>query len=200
MIKNIVFDLGNVLISFNPKEYLDSFGFENDVIEAVFKGIFKSKHWPKLDRGTVTEEEALEFFCSDSPEVAEHIRSVMKNWKDILLPIPETIEILQELKNKGYKIFALSNYHRAAFEKTSSENEFFKLFDGKVISYEVHSIKPEKEIYEYLLRTYNLKAEETLFIDDMAENIEGAKSVGINAHLFTGVEGLREYLRDLEIL
>ncbi|WP_163192513.1 HAD family hydrolase [Clostridium thermarum] len=200
MIKNIVFDLGNVLISFNPNEYLDTFDFDNNIKEAVFKGIFKSKYWPELDRGTVTEEEALECFCKDAPEVAEEIRAVMASWKDILLPIPETIGILRELKEKGYKLFALSNYHRAAFEKTSSENEFFQLFDGKVISYEIQTIKPEKEIYEHLLKIYNLKAEETLFIDDMVENIEGAKRLGINTHIFKGPEGLRAYLRELKIL
>lgn len=200
MIKNIVFDIGNVLISFKPREYLNSFPFEEDIREAIFNSVFKSKFWPELDRGTVTEEEAIKLFCEEAPELEQHIKKVMATWMDILLPIPETIEILKRLKDKGFKLFALSNYHKAAFERTFSENEFFRLLDGKVISYEVQCIKPEREIYEKLLATYDLRADETLFIDDMAENIEGAKTIGIRTHLFKDAIGFEEYLEEIKLL
>jgi putative hydrolase of the HAD superfamily len=200
MIKNIVFDIGNVLISFKPKEYVDSFDFEPTIREVVFESIFKSEYWPRLDRGTTTEEEAVEFSCKAAPQADCEIRQVMAGWKDMLLPIPETIEILMELKAKGYKIFALSNYHKAAFERTFAENEFFKTLDGMVISYELGIIKPEREIYEHLLNKYALKPQETLFIDDMPENIQGAESTGINTFLFDNPIGLKNYFKKIGVL
>lgn len=200
MIRNIVFDIGNVLIYFRPQEYMDNFGFEQSVKYNVYNCIFKSKYWLELDRGTLSEEEAVELFCKEAPNVEKEIRKVMEAWKDILLPIPETIALIKELKQKGYKVFVLSNYHKKAFEKIYSENEFFKLLDGKVISYEVNYIKPEREIYDYFLNTYDLKPEETLFIDDTYENIEGAAKLGINTILFDGIDKLKENLKELNII
>jgi epoxide hydrolase-like predicted phosphatase len=197
MIKNVVFDLGNVLITFRPDEYMESLNFEKSIGDRVFQSIFKSKYWLELDKGNITEEEAVELFCGAGEETREEIRRVMSSWKDMLKPIPETIEILKELKEMGYKIYILSNYHKSAFEKTSMENEFFKLVDGRVISYEINCIKPEREIYDKLLKAYNLEADETLFIDDMKENIQGAEKLGIQTILFKDAAQLREELREL---
>lgn len=200
MIKSIVFDLGNVLISYDPETYMNSFELESALKDEVYKAIFKSKHWLELDKGTITEKEAIGFFCEEIPQAEEYIKKVMSGWKDMLLPIPETVELLKELKNKGYKLFVLSNYHKDAFEKTSSENEFFTLLDGSVVSYEVKCLKPEKKIYEHLLSAYDLKPEETLFIDDMEANVRGAQEVGIQGVLFQGVEQLRTYLEEIKVL
>lgn len=200
MIKNIVFDLGNVLITFRPDKYMESFNFEKSLGEKVFQSIFKSKYWLELDKGTITEEEAAELFCKAGEETKKEIKRVMNSWKDMLQPIPETIEILKELKQKGYKIYVLSNYHKSAFEKTSMENEFFKLLDGRVISYEINCIKPDREIYDKLLKNYNLEAGETLFIDDMEENILGAEKLGIQTILFKDAVRLREKLRELNVM
>jgi epoxide hydrolase-like predicted phosphatase len=197
MIKNVVFDLGNVLITFRPDEYMESLNFKKSIGDRVFQSVFKSKYWLELDKGNITEEEAVELFCKSGEETREEIKRVMSSWKDMLKPIPETIEILKELKEMGYKIYILSNYHKSAFEKTSMENEFFKLVDGRVISYEINCIKPEREIYDKLLKAYNLEADETLFIDDMKENIQGAEKLGIQTILFKDAAQLREELREL---
>ncbi|MFL0245361.1 HAD-IA family hydrolase [Candidatus Clostridium stratigraminis] len=97
-------------------------------------------------------------------------------------------------------MFLLSNFHRSAFERVSLENEFFNLFDGRIISYEINLIKPEKEIYNRLLKTYNLEPEETLFIDDMQENINSAKELKINTILFSDAKSLREALKNKRLL
>ncbi|MDP4091046.1 MAG: HAD family phosphatase [Bacillota bacterium] len=200
MIKNIVFDIGNVLVAFKPGEYVKSFGFEKSVEDKVLEAIFKSRHWPELDRGVLTEEEAVELFIKEAEELDLEIRNVMKSWKDMLIPIPDTIEILRELKNKGYKVYVLSNYHEKAFEKISIENDFLSLLDGEIVSCRLKYIKPEREIYEYLLSNYCLKPEETLFIDDVIENIEGAEVHGIKTVLFQGSAELRKYLYENNIL
>lgn len=200
MIKNVVFDIGNVLLYFKPEEYLDSFNFDKKAKEKIFKAIFKSKHWCELDRGTLTEEEAIKLFCKAAPDLKEEIEIVMKDWIGILKPNLETVEIVKELKRRNYNIFLLSNFHKSAFERVSYENDFFKLFNGKVISYEINLLKPEEEIYKRLLKTYGLNPEETLFIDDMIENIAGAEKLKINTILFKNAKSLREEFKNKKIL
>lgn len=191
MIKNIVFDIGNVLINFKPMEFLREKFSDEATVQAVYKIIFQSSEWPELDRGTITEEEATENFCKYCSEHEEAIREVMRDWHSMLTPIEATVEIFKELKQKGYKIYILSNYHMKAFESTYNNNEFFKLADGMVVSHKINMLKPEPEIYEFLLKEYSLKAEETLFIDDTLANVEGANRVGINTIHFTSAENLR---------
>jgi putative hydrolase of the HAD superfamily len=200
MIKNIVFDIGNVLINFKPVEFLRERFQDEAVVEAVYKTIFQSKEWPNLDRGTITEEEATENFCRYCSEYENEIREAMRDWHSILTPIEATVDIFKELKQKEYKIYVLSNYHMKAFESTYNNNEFFKLADGMVVSYKINMLKPEPEIYDYLLKEYSLKAKETLFIDDTLVNVEGANKAGIKTICFTSAEALREELESLELL
>ncbi|MFL0266640.1 HAD family hydrolase [Candidatus Clostridium radicumherbarum] len=200
MIKNVVFDIGNVLLYFKPDEYLNGFNFDKQTNKKLFESIFKSKYWCELDRGMLTEDEAIKLFNEASPELQEKIEIVMKDWIGILKPNLETVAIVKELKKRNYNIFLLSNFHKSAFERVSSENEFFNLFDGRIISYEINLLKPEKEIYNKLLKTYNLKPEETLFIDDMIENIAAADKLRINTILFSNAESLRETLKSKRLL
>ncbi len=196
MIKNIIFDLGNVLISFQPKEYFTKIFLNEARAVAMINCVFKHKYWSDLDKGILTEEEATELFCQDAPHLESDIRQGMRMWKDMLVPIPETVHILEELKEAGYQLFVLSNYPREAFERTSSGNDFFNLFDGTVISYTVGMTKPQKEIYEYLLQRYALTAQETLFIDDLEENIMGAEKLNIHTILFRSSNQLGTYIRE----
>lgn len=200
MIKNIVFDIGNVLLEFNPVEYLRSFGLERKIEDEIFRRIFKSPYWPELDRGTINEEKAIQLMINGARDLETEIRLVMENWIDMLTPKAESIEVLKELKNKGYNIYVLSNFHEKAFKRVSSENDFFTLLDGEVISYKIKLIKPEREIYEYLLNKYKLIPEETLFIDDVKENIDGAESHGISTFLFDNTASLRAYLFEKKII
>lgn len=198
MIKNIVFDLGNVLIRFEPRKYLLNF-CEGEVLERVYKVIFESHEWRMLDRGTITEEEAIERFCRVSEEDSHIIKKAMNNWHDILVPIDDTVKILKKLKEKGFKLYVLSNYHKKAFEWTIKKNEFFNLFDGMVISCDINFIKPERQIYEHLLNKFNLDPKETIFIDDLDENLEGAKELGINTIKFNDARRLIEDLKNFNI-
>lgn len=191
MIKNIVFDIGRVLINFEPEAYLKGIFDEENLIKEVHKIIFESEEWKKLDRGVICEREAEEAFCLRNPKYDVHIKKAMKGWHSMLTPISDTVEVLKELKKKGYKLYALSNYHREAFKATYENNSFFRLLDGRVISYEINKLKPEREIYEALIEKYKLVPEETLFIDDTKANILGAKNAGIHGIIFTGAKELR---------
>lgn len=198
MYKNIIFDLGNVLLSFTPLEYLKS-KIKEENIESVFKAVFQSEEWIMLDRGTITEKEAISNIIEKNLDYKDDINLAFENWYDILSPIEETINILEELKEKGYKLYYLSNFHQLAFEEVVKKNKFFEVFDGGVVSYAEKLIKPDEAIYKLLLERYKLNPSETIFIDDTKANVEGANKIGIKSIFLESPNALRENLKELSI-
>lgn len=194
MIKNVIFDLGNVVLDFNPIKYLESKIEDKRKIGRVAEAIFKSKEWISLDEGKITEEEAIEIICSNNVDFDKEIRLAFDNWYPILEPIESTIEVIKGLKEKGYRIFYLSNFHKKAFSYVTSNYEFFKLFEGGVVSYEDNLIKPNEKIYKLILERYNLDPKESIFIDDMKENVEAAERLGINGINLKNPSELKELL------
>ena len=187
-IKNIIFDLGNVLINFNPKEYTNN--------EKLLKEVFASPEWLMLDRGTLTYEEAKEIFKKRIPEETEKINELFDSkFFELLTPIKENTELLPQLKEK-YDLYILSNFHKDAFEEIYEKYDFFKCFKGKVVSCYYHLLKPEKEIYEEILNKYSLKPEETVFIDDMKVNIDAAEKLGIKGIHLPDYTKLKEKLEE----
>ena len=198
MIKNIIFDIGNVLLDFNPKIYVKSKVIEEKV-EEIYKSIFQSDEWPMLDRGTISEEEAKINIINRNIENEELINLVFENWYDILMPIESSVEVLKKLKQNGYKIYYLSNFHLAAFEHVIKKHGFFRLFDGGVVSYKENLLKPEKEIYEMIIDRYNLEPCQTIFIDDMKENVDAAIKSGLKGIILRNPKNLKEELEVFNI-
>lgn len=189
MINNIIFDIGNVLLGFNPKEYLKSKVAE-EKLEEIYKCIFQSDEWPMLDRGTISEEDAKLNIINRNIENKELINLVFENWYDILIPIESSVNVLKKLKQKGYKVYYLSNFHLAAFEHVTKKHDFFQLFDGGVVSYKENLLKPEKEIYEKIIDKYDLEPIQTIFVDDTKENIEAAIKSGLKGILLNNPKDL----------
>ena len=198
MYKNVIFDLGNVLLDFNPKGYLKS-KVSEEKLDEVFKAIFNSEEWVMLDRGTITEKEAINNIINRNSNYKDEINLAFDNWYDLLKPIEDTVEILSSLKEHGYKIYYLSNFHELAFGEVTRKNNFFKLFDGGVVSYEEKLIKPEEDIYKLILDRYKLNPSETIFVDDMEANVEGANKLGIKTILFKSPKELRDELNNFII-
>lgn len=196
MYKNIVFDIGNVLLSFKPMEFLKVKISDSIKVLEVHSEVFESDEWIMLDRGTITEEEAMQVIADRSASNAHLIPLAFENWYDILTPIEGTVEIMKKLEKTGYKLFFLSNFHLLAFKYILEKYDFFKLFHGGVVSYEEKLIKPENGIYKRLLEKYELKADECIFIDDVFDNIEGAGRAGLNTILFKDPEDLTERLKE----
>ncbi|MFR4996462.1 MAG: HAD family hydrolase [Clostridium paraputrificum] len=194
MVKNIIFDLGNVVLKYDNLAYLKSKIEDKDKIDKLRNIIFGGHEWIMLDEGRIAEETAIEQICRNNPELEEDIRNVFDNWYSLLEPIESTVEIIGELKEKGYKLFFLSNFHDKAFQVVSEEYSFFRSFDGGVVSYREKIIKPNLEIYRKLLDVYNLKPEECIFIDDVNENIIAGEQVGIKGIHLRDVSILREEL------
>lgn len=184
MIKAVIFDIGNVLISFNPKAYLSGMFTITETVEALYNIIFRSDEWVRLDMGTLSHNEAVDIHISRHPEYSKEIHMAMDNWHSMLTSVEGMEAVLQELKSKGYKLYYLSNYHELASEYILSYYSFFDLFDGGVFSFAEKTIKPGTRIYEILLERYKLNAKECVFIDDMTENVETAESLGIKGIQF----------------
>lgn len=196
MIKNIIFDIGNVLLEFKPLDYLKRTFNDDNIEKLLYKEIFQCEEWLHLDRGILTQDEVIKVISLRNPKYEVHIKKCMDNWIDILTPIEGTVKILSELKEKGYKLYLLSNFHSLAFEAVYSRYDFFKYFDGGIISYKENLLKPESEIYTKLLDTYNLNAKECLFIDDTLVNIEAASRLRINTVHFESCEMLGKSLSE----
>lgn len=198
MIKNIVFDLGNVLISFQPDTYLFRRFNNQQIISELYQKVFRSQDWVELDRGTITEKEVIEKFYRLYPHLTDSIKSIFADWGEILIPIEGSVDILNHLAKQEYNLYVLSNFHLEAFKRISSL-DFFKHFDGMVISAKINYIKPEPEIYQHLLKEFRLIPEETVFIDDVAENIKGAAALGIETIQFKDPVQLEKELKILGI-
>ena len=194
MIKNIVFDLGNVLLTFKPMEYLKSKLNDDKLAEKIYNIIFRSDEWIMLDNGVIKTEEATENFCMRMRDKEDTIKDVMNDWHNLLIPIDENIQILNDLKDKGYKIYILSNFHDIAFDNVYKKYDFFKDVDGIVISAKIKCIKPEKEMFESLINAYKIKYEESIFIDDVKENVDMASSLGMDTIHLEDYKKLKEKL------
>lgn len=195
MIKNIVFDLGNVLISFKPKEYLDKRKFPEEKKSTILSDVFGSPEWQLIDNGSITTIEAIDILAARSSLSKEEISHIFDMRCDLMFPLDQNIQILPELKKRGYQLYYLSNFPIDIIDEVRSEYYFFKYFIGGIISAEVKCSKPDIRIYEILLDKYSLIPGECLFIDDLPENVKGAEKSGM-----TGITtyGSLDILKDIE--
>ncbi len=195
-IKNIIFDVGKVLVSYEPMQYLRSLGFDEKIVDAVGKAIFFHPLWEEGDAGTYEMDEYLPRYIANAPEYEKEIRLAYERMGDVIELFPYAVDWIKGLKERGYRIYILSNYSEYVYEFTKSKLRFLEYADGAVFSYAVKMIKPQEDIYEYLMRTYGLYAAESVFIDDRTENIEGAMKCGIFGILFTDYETTKKNLEE----
>jgi HAD superfamily hydrolase (TIGR01509 family) len=198
MIRNIVFDLGNVLLSFKPAEYFEKKNYSEKVRERIITDIFQSEEWIKLDKGTLTTSDAIDSIASRSALRREEIAFVFNLRTDLMFPIENNVRLLPELKKRGFCLFFLSNFPADIFDEVQRGYYFFTYFDGGIISAEVKFSKPEIRIYELLMEKYSLTPEECLFIDDNEENVTGAIKAGMSGLTTFGSEEIAEKI-DLAI-
>lgn len=185
MIKNVIFDIGNVLLSYQPKKYLDEKYHDEAVTQRMMNHLFLSQYWLDLDQGVISVHEVVEKLSSEYPFDASKFEEVFSDWEKLLPRIEDTFQLARKLKEAGYHLYLLSNLSKSAHDDIMErDNEFSTLFEGGVFSYAEKVLKPQKEIYEILLERYCLEASECLFLDDVEINVEGAKQCGIHAVVF----------------
>ena len=195
MIKNIIFDLGNVLISFKPSEYFDKNNYPEAIKAKILTDIFGSKEWQMLDSGSITVPEAIEAIAKRSSLNTKEIAHIFNLRTDMLFPLDTNVRLLPELKKRGFSLYYLSNFPLDIFDEVKSGYFFFKYFDGGLISAEVKCSKPEEGIYKSLLERFSLNAEECLFVDDIETNVKTAERLGMKG-MFT--HGSLEISKELE--
>lgn len=191
MIKNIIFDMGGVLIDYNPEKTLYSM-FDKETADILLKEIFRNPIWSDKDRGIIFPDEIIEQKKSVIPsEVYDKVHGMVENFYPYMPPFEKMYDFIKQLKENGYGIYLLSNAS-SDFHERRSGIPALSLFDGVLISADYKLLKPEKEIYLTLYEKFSLIPEECFFIDDVQKNIDGAKA--------TGMDGYCYYHGELEIL
>lgn len=196
MIRNIIFDMGNVLLCFDRGLFLDRLDVSEEDRALLLREVFVSLEWAQMDRGSLTESTALERMCRRLPQRLHAVaEALVCRWDDPILPMEGMYALVEELKAAGYGIYLLSN-------ASVRQHDYWprlpvsRFFDGTLISADVKLVKPQPEIYRLLLERFGLEAQECFFIDDSPANIEGALMCGIPGAVFHGdARLLRQALR-----
>ncbi|ELU49514.1 HAD family hydrolase [Vibrio campbellii] len=187
-IKNVVFDVGNVLVRWSPIEIV-RLTFGNDVdAEALAKDLFTSAIWLDLNKGLITETQAKQRYQLEKQLSESEAERFFYYVKHTQLLIYGSVDLLKRIKSAGYRVFALTDNVVEIVEYLKATYDFWPLFEGTTVSAELGLLKPQPEIYQSLLETHQLLAKETVFLDDMPYNVEGARKVGIEAIQFKHAE------------
>ena len=199
-ITTIIFDLGGVLVDWNPEHvFLKEFKGDRKKMKWFLENICTMDWNEQMDAGKLikdaTNEKIKEF-----PHHEHLIRMYYGKWENMLKgEISETVNILKALHSTAYKLSALTNWSAETFPVAIKRFDFLKLFDGIVVSGQIKMLKPEKEIYEYILNKYKLKSSECIFIDDRLSNVKGAELVGMHGIKFDTSQQLRYELKKYNI-
>ena len=201
MYKNILFDMGNVIMDFSPDYILSMYTKNVKLINFLKYKILYTKAWARSDKGELTEEGIYQETVKGLDEKYHSLaKEVIYSWYKYKTESTELYELIKELKDKGYKLFLCSNA-ADSFHKYEDSVEAFKLLDAKIVSADIKAVKPDREFFDYVLKTYDLKAEECFFIDDLAANVKGAYECGIDGYQYNGNAGLlREFMERVGIL
>jgi len=199
-IKNVVFDIGNVLIRWGPHDVVTTFFPQEKSPQDLTLRLFKSPLWYDLNSGKLTEKEALKLYSQQLAIPESKLHELMAAIKESLTPIEGSFELLEELYAKGTPLYSITDNVNEIVAFLRNRYNFFDKFSGIVISSEVGVLKPSPLIYKHLINSHHIVAEESVFIDDVLRNVEGAQDVGFHGIHFTDAAQCREELRKLSIL
>jgi putative hydrolase of the HAD superfamily len=196
MIRNVVFDLGGVLITWRPDEIAASFYTDPELSAALLEHVLRHPDWLEMDRGTYDETELARRFAARMARPVEEMAALFEHVRASLLPIGETAALLTDLHARGLALYALSNMAVPMFRHIE-RYDFFRSFNGIVVSADVRLVKPDPAIFEHLAQRFGLAFDESVFVDDVAANVETARRLGMAAIRF---ESAAQCGRELERL
>lgn len=199
MIRNIVFDIGNVLTDFRWKEFLRDKGFDDAMIDRIAKASVMSPFWNEFDRGEWDADKLMAEFVKLDPGIEKELHIAYDDIRGMVTRREYAIPWIQELKGKGFGVYYLSNFSYNAYVDCRDALDFIPYTDGGILSYQDRVIKPEEEIYKLLLSRYDLKAEECVFLDDTLRNVEAAEKLGFYGICFQTKEQAEAELRKLGV-
>lgn len=200
MISTVVFDVGNVLLDWNPRHLYRKMFDDPGAMEAFLAEVCTSEWNLELDRGRSFAEAVVERILL-FPEFEREIRAYDERWSEMIAgAIDETVALLERVSERGAPLYALTNFSAEKFEETVGRFPFFERFRDIVVSGRVGFLKPDPAIYRLLLETHGLDAGACLFIDDSLANVEGARRVGLHAVRYENPSRLEKTLVELSLL
>jgi 2-haloacid dehalogenase len=201
-INTIIFDLGGVLIDWNPRYVFDDNYFETEEKRQYFFNTICTSDWNEEQDAGRSIVEATQLLVKQFPDWEKPVRDYYGRWTDMLkAPIDETVELFRELKTMNkYKIYALTNWQKGLFDIALVRYNFLHWFDGRVVSGEEKTRKPFPEFYQLLLNRYQVNPSEAIFIDDNLRNVKAAEALGIDSIHFQSTQQLRQKLEEYKIL
>jgi putative hydrolase of the HAD superfamily len=194
-IRNIVFDMGGVLLEWNPASTIAALYPDAATQAVIRKQMFEHADWHEFDRGTLSYEAAIEHFAKQTGRSPEETRTLIHATRESLRPIEGSIKLLENLAKAGVNLYLLSNMPVSTFEYLVQHHKFFAHFKHLVISGAILLVKPEPAIYKHLVEQTGIVPAESVFIDDLLKNVVAAQECGFHAIQFTSPESCREQLR-----
>ncbi len=197
--KNIIFDVGDVLLDYRWQQMLMDYGLDEAEAYRVGRELFDDPDglWHEYDLGVKSQEEIIQEFEKKHPEDAEVIRWFISHGEYMHVARPAIWKLVHQLKEAGYHLYILSNYPEILFKKHTEYADFMDDMEGMMVSYMIHIGKPKRAIYQALCDKYGLNKEECLFFDDRAENVQGAIDFGMRAKRVLSAKGLAADLEEL---
>ncbi|WP_324002920.1 HAD family hydrolase [Aeromonas hydrophila] len=189
----IIFDLGRVVVSWDPVGIVRSVRGEHEA-EQLAERLFNHPDWLEVDRGTLSlHTMARQAEHRTGLNAAENL-AILQAVPASLVPDPAMLNLIESLHGAGHTLYALSNMGHASIDWLEQHQPFWRFFSGKVVSASVRMMKPEPDIYRYLLVSFDLQAEQCLFIDDSPANVTAAQALGIGGLVFTDAYSCRQQL------
>lgn len=199
MIRNIIFDIGNVLTDFRWEGFLRDKGFDDAMIERIGRASVLSPLWYEVDRGAWDIEKVIQAFVDSDPEIEEELHLAFDDVRGMVTKRDYAIPWIRELRERGYRVYYLSNFSHKAQAECEDALGFLEYMDGGILSYQEKVIKPDAAIYQLLLSRYSLKAEESVFLDDTEANVEAARKLGWHGICFKSKEQAERELEKLGV-
>ena len=182
-INTVIFDIGGVMVGLGRLHFFEQFGYSPQMCERLLSSTMKSPHWKELDRGVLTDEEVIDRFVKDAPELETEIRRSMENVHGIVYRLETSIPWIEELRESGRRVLYLSNYSLKVANDNEDAMDFLSHMDGGLLSCDYKVIKPDPAFYMILIEKYGLEPSECVFLDDLEDNLAAARSLGIHTIL-----------------
>ena len=196
-VRNVIFDLGGVVFRWDPQRIVRSFYADDTLHQPILTEVFQHPDWIELDRGTLDEPDAIHRFRMRTGRSAEEMQALMHATRESLLPITETIDLINELAEQGVPLYCLSNAATRTFDFLRERHDVFAHFRGVVISGAIKLIKPDPKIFHHISERYDLAPGDTIFVDDNLPNIESAARLGFHTVHFRDSRQCRTELMPL---
>ena len=182
-INTVIFDIGGVLVDFGREHFFEQFGHSPEMCMRLYESTVRSPYWKEFDLGLIADEEVIDLFAGYAPELESEIREAMKCVHGVVRRMDAAIPWIRKIKESGRRTLYLSNYSMKGAGDNADAMDFLPFLDGGLLSCDYHVIKPDPAFYRILIDRYDLVPEECVFLDDLEENLETARSLGIHTIL-----------------